>query len=175
MKKLVAKHPYLKPVLPGGVYAATSTNFGPNVVSYQHQDFGNKANGVCPIFSFGRFDPTQGGHLVLPQLKLVIEFPPGSLIIIPSATLIHGNTPISLDKGEFRLSFTQYAAGGLFRWVRYGFRGRKAFLSEAKAQALAEFAADDGRWQEALQAFSHVDELHEDRVKAGLVDPKTHS
>lgn len=120
MAALLQKHPHLRPILPGGIYAAISTNFGLQVVSYEHEDYRNKANGVCPIFSFGNFDATKGGHLILRQLKLIVEFPPGSLIIVPSATLKHGNTPI--DKNECRSSFTQYAAGGLFRWVHNGFQ-----------------------------------------------------
>lgn len=169
MKTLLKKHTYLKPVLRGGVYAATSTNFGPNVVSYDHEDFGNKANGVCPIFSFGKFDHTQGGHLVLRQLKLIIEFPPGSLIIIPSATLTHGNTPISPEKGEYRLSFTQYAAGGLFRWVQYGCRTWATLRKQDRRRAEAELAAHSTRWKDALEMFSHVDRLHEDRLASGVI------
>ena len=93
-----------------------------------HVDTGNKANGLCAITALGQFDPKRGGHLVLAQLGLVIEFPPGATILIPSATVAHGNTPI--QEGETRQSVTQYAAGGLFRWVRFGFRNEKALVRE---------------------------------------------
>ena len=63
----------------------------------------------------GDFDPTKGSHLVLWECKLVIEFPPGSTILIPSAIITHSNVPI--QAGEKRYSVTQYATGVLFRWV----------------------------------------------------------
>ncbi|KAJ7937906.1 hypothetical protein B0H13DRAFT_1580401, partial [Mycena leptocephala] len=66
------------------------------------------------------FDPDFGGHLVLWDLKLVIRFPPGATILIPSAIVRHSNVPIRPD--ERRCSFTQYTAGGLFRWIRDGFK-----------------------------------------------------
>ncbi|KAJ7620521.1 hypothetical protein DFH06DRAFT_1010638, partial [Mycena polygramma] len=37
------------------------------------------------------FDPNLGGHLILWDLNLVIRFPPGSSIFIPSALLRHSN------------------------------------------------------------------------------------
>ena len=58
--------------------------------------------------------------MILEELKLVIEFPPGSTIFIPSASFTHGNIPIA--SGESRVSITQYAAGSIFQWVENGFR-----------------------------------------------------
>ena len=138
-----------------------------NIVTFEHSDFGNKANGVCPIWCGGDFNFRKGGHLILRQLKLAIQFPPGSLAIIPSATLKHGNTSIADD--ETRVSFTQYTAGGLFRWVQYGFRTWKMLEQKNEAQAKAELAARDTRWMHALTAFSTVDSLHQDRLEAGLL------
>lgn len=69
----------------------------------------------CARLTLGEFDHTKGGHLILWDAKLIIEFPAGSTIFIPSATLRHSNTPI--QDGERRSSFTQYTAGGVFRWV----------------------------------------------------------
>ena len=64
----------------------------------------------------GSRNPT---YLVLWDMGLVIEFPPGATILIPSATLRHSN--VCLNPGDTRMSFTQYSAGGLFRWVDQGF------------------------------------------------------
>jgi len=94
---------------------------------------------------------------------LVIEFPSGSDIIIPSSTLAHGNTPI--QPGEWRVSFTQYCSGGLFRWVAYGFRTLKdCALKKPKLKAKVDGKAGS-RWEKALGRFSKVDELHADRMK----------
>ncbi|KAJ7310667.1 hypothetical protein DFH08DRAFT_718702, partial [Mycena albidolilacea] len=80
----------------------------------------NLAFGWCAIQALGDFDPTKGGHLVLWDLMLVIEFPPGTLILIPSATLSHANIPV--QAGDTRVSFTQFISGGLFRYVDNGYR-----------------------------------------------------
>ncbi|SJK99871.1 uncharacterized protein ARMOST_03182 [Armillaria ostoyae] len=104
------------------IFASFILNVG-GVTTRCHHDHLNLGPGACPVFAVGNFDPTKGGHLVLWDLKLVIEFPSGSLIIIPSALLEHSNIPISQD--ETCHSFTQYSAMGLFQWVDNGYRTDK--------------------------------------------------
>jgi hypothetical protein len=105
-------------------------NFGPQTITFDHRDFANLAFGWCAITAIGKFDPKRGGHLILWDMKLVIEFPPGATILIPSAILRHSN--VSLQPGEIRMSFTQYSAGGLFRWVDQGFRTAADFEAADK-------------------------------------------
>lgn len=162
MDALLAHHPEFDRPIDNTFFAAASFNFGPQVVTYEHTDSGNKANGICPIFCSGNFDANIGGHLVLRQLKLLVRFPPGSVALIPSATMMHGN--VAIQPGERRESFTQYAAGGLFRWVQYGFRSWKA-LSELPDLMAEELGKRPTRWQEALAKFSTVSSLHEDRMR----------
>jgi hypothetical protein len=116
----------------GCVYAAATANLGDQTVTKFHRDLANKAEGLCAIWSLGKFDPKKGGHLVIPAAKLIIEFPPGSMILIPSGILTHGNTKLS--PGERRMSFTLYSAGGLFRWVDYGCRTAKEVKRSSKAE-----------------------------------------
>ncbi|KAH6880232.1 hypothetical protein BKA70DRAFT_1239023 [Coprinopsis sp. MPI-PUGE-AT-0042] len=125
---LLEQHdPSLRRPFLGSVYPAATFNFGPRTTCVPHIDHANLPFGWCAISSLGTFDPAQGGHLVLKELRLVIEFPPGSVILIPSAVVTHGNTPVSSD--EKRYSFTQYAAGGLFRWVEHGFQTDTSLLA----------------------------------------------
>lgn len=92
------------------------------------------------------------------DLQLVIEFPPGSTILIPSAVLRHSNTAI--QKGEERYSFTQYTAGGLFRWVDHGFQKEDEYYAGlSKEEAVEEEEAMQGRWKMGLGLFSTLDEL----------------
>ncbi|KAJ7803508.1 hypothetical protein B0H14DRAFT_2275151, partial [Mycena olivaceomarginata] len=105
---------------PGSVFAACTFNFGLRTICAPHLDFANLAWGWCAITALGDFDPDLGGHLILWDLRMVIRFPPGSTILIPSALIRHSNVPIRAH--EYRGSFVQYTAGGLFRWVRNGFR-----------------------------------------------------
>jgi hypothetical protein len=74
----------------------------------------------------------------------------------------HGNTPIG--DGETRLSIAQYAAGGLFRWVAYGFRSAKTLLKSAAGRRLKNTIdkAAGERWMEGLSLFSTAGGLQAD-------------
>ncbi|KAJ7075453.1 hypothetical protein B0H15DRAFT_791809 [Mycena belliarum] len=102
------------------VFATATFNFGPATVTFPHIDFGNLAWGWCAITALGSFDPDRGGHLILWDLKLVIRFPPGCTILLPSAILRHSN--VKIQENERRYSFTQFTPAGIFRWVYNGFR-----------------------------------------------------
>ncbi|KAJ7828584.1 hypothetical protein B0H14DRAFT_2263384, partial [Mycena olivaceomarginata] len=85
-------------------FAAVTFNFGPATITFPHTDALNLTWGWCAITALGAFDPRRGGHLVLWDLCLVIQFPPGSTILIPSAILWHSNVGIASE--ERRYSFT---------------------------------------------------------------------
>ncbi|KAI0055809.1 hypothetical protein BV25DRAFT_1771550, partial [Artomyces pyxidatus] len=116
--KLFERMPHLRRPFPHSIFTATSINFGPTV-TWCHLDGGNIPFGLCAIAALGLFDYKKGGHLYLWELGLVVEFPSGGLALITSGSVHHGNTPV--QPGETRYSVTQYCAGGLFRWVAYGF------------------------------------------------------
>src|SRR6266487_4690931 len=122
---LLQKHPHLCRNFLSSVWSAATFNFGPRTLCYPHRDFSNLAFGWCAITALGRFDSKRGGHLILWDLKLVIQFPAGSTILIPSATIQHSN--VRIQPGETRMSFTQYTAGGLFCWVDSGFQTAAQF------------------------------------------------
>ncbi|KZP28311.1 hypothetical protein FIBSPDRAFT_668895, partial [Athelia psychrophila] len=105
---------------PQSVFPVTTVNFGPEAACYDHLDFGNAAAGWCAITAAGSYDPKLGGHLIIFDINKIIEFPPGSTILLPSSVMRHGNTPI--QEGETRVGITQYAAGALFRYVDHGFK-----------------------------------------------------
>ena len=152
---LYTNDPSLEKTFKSSVFSATTYNLGPHTVCFPHKDFGNLAFGLCAVTALGRFDPTKGGHLVLWELGLVIEFPPGSTILLPSATITHSNTSIS--KGETRYSFTQYAAGGLFRWVDQGFQKATDFLASRTPEQLEELEEQKkGRWSFGLSLLPRI-------------------
>jgi hypothetical protein len=130
-----------------------------------HTDYNNVAYGLCAVTALGNYDPTLGGHLVLFDLGLVIEFPPGTTILIPSSVLWHGNTPL-VGEGVQRMSITQYCAGGLFRWVDYGFQTGKKLASTpaGKAKKKEIDGMLEARTAAALDLFSTVDSLPSDRA-----------
>ncbi|KAJ7021000.1 hypothetical protein C8F04DRAFT_973343, partial [Mycena alexandri] len=163
MRALFAHHPELIHNFSNSVFPATTFNCG-NAVTFQHCDMLNLVHGVCPITSGGNFDHKLGGHIYLKQLKLAVEFPSGSTVIITSGCVDHGNTPI--QQNETRYSMTQFAAAGLFRWVTYGFQSAKSLLAQAGGKAIRD--GYDGvlgsRWAWALDLFSKVDDLATDRT-----------
>jgi hypothetical protein len=98
-------------------FAALTFNIGPRACSKPHKDPHDLSWGWCAVTSLGSYDHTKGGHMVLWDLDLAIEFPPYSTIFLPSTIITHSNTAIGST--ERRSSITQYNAAGLFRWVAY--------------------------------------------------------
>lgn len=139
------------------VFAAATVNFGPSTITLPHLDFANLAWGWCAVTALGNFDPNRGGHLILWDLRLVIRFPPGSTIFIPSAILRHSN--VSIQHGEKRFSFTQYTAAGIFRFVYNGFRTEKAVNESAlpKAERVQRARERADRWAEGMEMYKTWD------------------
>ena len=133
-------------------FAATTFNLGPRVETYVHTDHLNFAAGWCGVVALGNFDAATGGHMVLWDLGLLIEFPPGSLIFLPSAILRHANAAIAPH--ETRYSFTQYSAGGLFRWVECGFQSQKTL----EAQGGRLDGSGWSRWVEGIRRLPNIAE-----------------
>ncbi|KAL0565665.1 hypothetical protein V5O48_016354 [Marasmius crinis-equi] len=139
------------------IFTASAFNFGGKVRTIEHRDHMNWPFGLCVITAMGRFDATRSGHLVLKEFKLVFDFPHASTAAIPSACCTHFNTAIA--PGDQRVSFTQYTAGAIFRWVENGCR------TEASIKL-----ADEQEWRaiqqrkktavaERLKLYSTVDEI----------------
>ncbi|KAE9384954.1 hypothetical protein BT96DRAFT_841357, partial [Gymnopus androsaceus JB14] len=138
---------------PSSTFAGCSFNMGPFTATWPHTDSYNLAFGWCAITALGNFDPDCGGHLIFWDLGLVIRFPPGSTILIPSALLTHSNTPI--NQGEERYSIVQYSSSGLFRWVYNGFKSGKDFMETASPTEKRKHEEDrKARWGNGLGMFS---------------------
>lgn len=120
MNDLTTQDPDLRAVYSGSVFACTTFNFSPHMVTVPHKDHLNLTYSWCSIMSLGDFDHELGRHLVLPDLKLIIKFPQGSTILIPSTLFTHYNFPIRAE--EVRQTITQFSAGGIFRWISYRYQ-----------------------------------------------------
>lgn len=101
----------------------------------------------------------KGGHFVYYDLKLIVEFPSGWTVMLPSATLRHGNTRI--QDGERRYSITQYIPGSLFHWVRHKFWLAKDVPDDERVEL--DGTVKD-RFCEVWGLFSRVNELEKDRL-----------
>ncbi|KAJ6549087.1 hypothetical protein DFH09DRAFT_926345 [Mycena vulgaris] len=156
-RRLHKRLPHLRRTFPKSVFSCAAFNFGPRVWTFRHRDVLNVPFGMCAIQAVGPFDPTKGGHLILWDLMLVIEFPPGALILVPSATIEHSNVPV--QAGDSRASFTQFTAGGLIRFVDNGFRTERALAEEDPAEYARMCELKSSRWEMGLGLFSTIDEL----------------
>lgn len=157
--KLQAVYPDFKPPFPDyPVFSMGSANFR-RAIAFPHRDYANLAWGWCSITALGNFNPDKGGHLVLWECKLIIRFPPGSTILIPSAMITHFNTNIA--ENETRHSLVLYSAAGLFQWVYNGFQ--RDIDAQAKAKEVGKENREKDcarRWLTGLEMLSTLDEIY---------------
>ncbi|KDQ53076.1 hypothetical protein JAAARDRAFT_137698, partial [Jaapia argillacea MUCL 33604] len=149
LKVLAAWDPTLRLNFTNSVFAACTFNLGPDVTTLRHLDLKNLAWGWCAVTVLGTFDPRLGGHLVLWDMRLVIEFP------LPSAVFAHSNTTI--QAGKKRLSFTQYTAFGLFRWKEYGCMTTAQYTK--KMGVLCVEQMNTSQWQAGMSMYSKLNEF----------------
>ncbi|THU81353.1 hypothetical protein K435DRAFT_693757, partial [Dendrothele bispora CBS 962.96] len=154
MDKITENNPSIYFNFSNSIFAAATFNFGPQTVAVEHLDHLNYIYGWCGITALGEYDYTKGGHLILWDLRMVIEFPPGWTILIPSSYLRHGNTAIAPD--EKRFSFTQYTSGSLFRYADDDYKMRTQ-MSDSERKASEEKQAS--RINEDLNLYSTLEEL----------------
>lgn len=146
---LHSRDPSLKCIFPSSVFSAATYNMGPQTMCTEHTDPGNLVFGMCSVTPVGKFDHTQGGHLILWDLHLVIQFPAGSTILLPSAIVAHSNVKIAAH--ERRYSFAQYTAGALFRWVDNKNMTQDTYLSSLSKEELEDVhARNAARWSFGL-------------------------
>ncbi|KAJ3965394.1 hypothetical protein EV361DRAFT_810771 [Lentinula raphanica] len=146
---LCKSDPELERNFPGCCFAASTLNFE-RAVSVPHRDAKNLICGECAVHSEGYFDYKRGGHLILWDLKLIVEFPPGCTAIFPSALLRHSNTTIQAD--ERRYSMTFFSASGLFRWRHNNYMSDKDFLAGASREQRVKWKEHrDNLWKTGLE------------------------
>lgn len=132
-------------------FATATANFGPQTICWDHLDLKNLAAGLCVIAVLGKFNPKLGGHLILHELKLVVEMGPGDVIFIPSAVITHGNIPIA--PGETRQSLVLYSAGGLFRWTAAGKKTYSQWRHDDPDAFNRHQKEGEKRWREGWNLF----------------------
>ncbi|KAI0685212.1 hypothetical protein C8T65DRAFT_592686 [Cerioporus squamosus] len=150
---ILKSDPTLRRPFDNSVFAAATFKLGGRVATKIHLDHLNHTTGWCAVVALGDFDPKTGGHLVLWDLRIAVEFPPGAVIFIPSAILRHSNIPVA--EHETRMSFTQFTAGGLFRWEECGFRSQKDF----EANGLQHAKSGEQRFREGIARLGIWDAL----------------
>lgn len=160
MDALLKHLPDLKPNFSKSVFACAAYNFGPIVCCFPHRDCTNCPFGFCAVTALGEYDHTKGGHLILEELGLIVEFPSGSTVLIPSAVITHCNTPV--EAHERRLSFTQFMPGEVLRFVDNGFRN-EVDIRAADSKEYEELCKKkETRWEEGMAMWSTLESLFGD-------------
>ncbi|KZV64114.1 hypothetical protein PENSPDRAFT_588875 [Peniophora sp. CONT] len=161
MRELHLHHPHLRFPFKNSVYPACTMNCGPQSVSFLHADGPDYPGIPGSIHAFGSFNPKHGGHLIAFDLKLFIQFPSGTLSLLSSSGMRHGNTPI--QSNETRYSFTQYVSGHLIKWVAYGCRPAGQ-VGEEEKQRLDEVMREG--WHNQRARLSNFFRLNQDRLQS---------
>ncbi|KAK7001860.1 hypothetical protein R3P38DRAFT_2381067, partial [Favolaschia claudopus] len=81
------------------------------------------------LTALGKYSAFRGGHVIFWELGLVIQFPPGSSILLP-AGLIHYSF-VKVDDHETRFSMLQWAGAGVRRFLDNGGRLDMEFAAKA--------------------------------------------
>ncbi|KAK4331281.1 LigA [Rhodotorula toruloides] len=80
----------------------------------EHVDYKNVAGGVCAVLAYSDFDSTKSHYLIFHDLRLVIEFPAGTLAVYPSFLLAHSNVSlVEVDSKEDALAGKGQKRGSL--------------------------------------------------------------
>ena len=157
LKKLFEKYKHLERIFPGSIFPCAAVNFGPRVCAYGHRDHLNCPFGFCAIQPFGHFDSTRGGHEILWEAKLVVELPANWTLLILSATITHGNTPVS--NHETRVSFTQFCPGGLLRFVDNKMRTEAQFQAQDPEGYAKMCEKKAMRWEKGVKKLSKYEDF----------------
>ncbi|KAJ3739108.1 hypothetical protein DFH05DRAFT_1407988 [Lentinula detonsa] len=154
LSDLCLSNPHLRRNWPDCCFAASSLNFE-HAVTTRHRDFRNLLFGECAVWNGGLFDYKKGGHLIVWDLKLVVEFPPGCTAFLPSAMFAHSNTSISTNEKCHSMTF--FSASGLFRWRHNNYMSDKDFMAGApRAERLSWEGHRDALWSTGLDLLSDM-------------------
>lgn len=96
-------------------FSSFTFNTDDQCICSAHVDGLNLSFGLCLICPLGDFNPQNGGHLILHNLKMILEAAPGSMIFIPSALISHEN--VKIGRGERRHAITAYTPAAIFQHI----------------------------------------------------------
>ncbi|KAJ7046288.1 hypothetical protein C8F04DRAFT_938916, partial [Mycena alexandri] len=116
------------------------------------------------LTALGNYSPLHGGHIIIWDLGLVISFPPGASILIPTGVLRYSF--VKVRHAERRYSLLQWAGSGIARWFRNGRRFDLDFAVNAtRAEHEARESARAQAQKTALDdAFPVEEELPADVI-----------
>ncbi|KAJ7180031.1 hypothetical protein C8R43DRAFT_1117376 [Mycena crocata] len=122
------------------------------------------------LTALGKYSALHGGHIIFWDLGLVVCFPVGASILIPSALVRYSF--VKVRDHEKRYSILQYAGAGIGRWFQNGKRTDVEFAVNATAE---EHAAREQRRVDAHATATQMFPRPEDLDECSLAFPFTGS
>lgn len=159
LNTLPVQFPRLAPFFSNGtkVFPAAAFDLGPGTSAQKNRTALNHPYGWTATQALGQFDPTKGGQLVFWELRLIVQFPPGALVLHPAAMITVTTTPV--NEGETRTSITQYIPASLFQYVESGYRSAKELKVHNTAAHQGDLKSGADKWRMGLDLFTTLDEL----------------
>ncbi len=144
-------------IFPDSPFCGTTFNLGPKTSTVIHRDSRNFIGGLCAIIVLGHFNHKTSGHIILHDIRTIIEVRAGDVVFIPSACIAHSNS--SLKPHEDRCSIVQYTAGGLFRkvWSEGTYNGTDTNINIR-------------RWEECLQLLGTIHDTRSRKERIHLLN-----
>ncbi|KAJ7043432.1 hypothetical protein C8F04DRAFT_943278, partial [Mycena alexandri] len=140
---------------PSSVFSAATLEFGPHL---QETNRRHEAASWSVLLALGNYKHRHGGHVIFWDLGLVVAFPPGSCILIPSGLIRYSF--VKVRPHETRYSLMQWAGAGIGRWFQ---NARCTDIEFAVKATREEHAAREGRREldqdAALSSFPRESEL----------------
>lgn len=96
-------------------FASVTFDFGSSQSCDIYLDLCSFHPGICALTAGGDYDSTAGGHLVLKELKLLVEIPPCTTVLFAPAMIAYDH--VAVGNGERRVSMTHSTAGNLLAWA----------------------------------------------------------
>ncbi|KAK6984036.1 hypothetical protein R3P38DRAFT_2577012 [Favolaschia claudopus] len=151
---------------PASVFSAATIEFGGPHLRLNHRgdphDF--LPGDWCIITSVGKYRYLHGGHIILWDFGIVVQFPPGTHIFIPAGLIRYSF--VKVQPHETRYSIVQWAGSGIQRFLD---NNNRTDLEFAKFATEVEYAAREAQRQRqhvhALDVFPRVNEVEEGPLK----------
>ncbi|KAJ7186911.1 hypothetical protein C8R46DRAFT_879457 [Mycena filopes] len=99
------------------------------------------------LIALGHYSATHGGHIILWDLGLIVGFPSGCCILLPTGLIRYSFVKVRAN--ETRHSIVQWAGPGITRWLQNGkcsdieFAARASREEHSTREARRELAQDD--------------------------------
>lgn len=164
-------------LVPGTVFTTITVN--KTFRTAAHRDAGDLETGLSNLLVLGTGEYT-GGYLIFPEYRVAVDVRPGDLLLVNNHEIIHGNTPIVLNKPDDptceRISLVCYFREKMLELKSYEYEAlRKQYVEERRMNkdhplhrplwnGVSPGMWEEKEWYDYLHAHGMVDPYGKDEV-----------